>query len=103
MKIKTGDNVHVTTGKDRGKSGKVIQTFKEKGLVVVEGVNKLTKHLRKRTDEQPGRAVEFFGPIHASNVALNCPKCGKATRVGKKTLENGKRMRVCKKCNETIE
>jgi large subunit ribosomal protein L24 len=103
MKIKTNDMVKVLTGRDRTKKGKVIQVFKADGRVVVEGVNRMTKFLKARSAETPGQKIEFFGPINASNVELVCPKCGKVTRIGTKKLANGKNVRVCKKCSETIE
>lgn len=103
MKIKTNDMVKVLSGKDAGKSGKIIQVFRENGRVVVEGVGKTKKFLKSRSKEQKGQVIEFFAPIHASNVELVCPKCKKQMRVGMKTLENGKKVRVCKKCSETIE
>ncbi|MFH0928563.1 MAG: 50S ribosomal protein L24 [bacterium] len=102
MKIKSGDNVKVLAGKDHGKTGKVIQVFSANNRLVVEGVNKLKKHLKKR-GTNAGQKMEFFAPLNASNVELICPKCNRPTRVGKKTLENGSRIRVCKKCKETIE
>ena len=106
MRIKKGDNVKVMTGKDRGKTGKVIQAFPEKGKVVVEGVNAMTKHMKVRKQGEKGQKLEFSGPINASNVLLICPKCAKPTRVGAKILEEGgkrKKVRVCKKCKEVIE
>ncbi|MFA6522483.1 MAG: 50S ribosomal protein L24 [Patescibacteria group bacterium] len=92
MKIKSGDMVRVLTGKDRGKTGKVVQVFPELGTVVVEGVNKSTKHLRKR-GTQPGQRVEFNAPIHVSNVSV-VGKQGNG-RVGYKTIEAaGKKTKV---------
>jgi len=103
MKLKTGDNVKIIAGKDRGKTGKLIQVFHDENRVVVEGANKLVKNLRPRNKEEKGRKVEFFAPMAASNVMLVCSKCKKPTRVGKKLLENGKNVRVCKECKETID
>jgi len=95
--------VKVLAGRDRNKIGKVIQVLRAEDRVVVEGVNKMQKFLKARSKDQQGQKIEFFGPIHVSNVILECPKCKKGTRVGHKTLENGKRTRVCKQCSETIE
>lgn len=103
MKIKTNDIVKLLAGKDRGKTGKVLQLFQAENRVVVEGVNKLVKHLRARGSKEPGKKIEFFGPMNISNLMLVCPKCKQATRVGKKILTDGKRVRVCRKCKETIE
>lgn len=80
MKIRLKDSVIVRTGKDRGQTGTVTRIFPDKETVVVEGVNKKTKHVKGR-DGNPGERVEFFAPIHISNVSLIDPKSGKATRV----------------------
>jgi large subunit ribosomal protein L24 len=106
MRIKKGDNVKVLSGKDRGKTGKVIQAFPEKGKVVVEGVNQMSKHMKTRKESEKGQTLEFSGPIQASNVMLICPKCAKPTRVTMKTIEvagKKKKVRACKKCKETLE
>lgn len=110
MRIKKGDNVKVIAGKDRGKTGKVIQAFPERDRVVVEGVNAMAKHLKVRKQGAKGQKVEFSGPINASNVMLICPKCAKPTRVGMKSLPGdgdaggkSKKVRVCRKCKENIE
>ena len=103
MKFKKGDNVKVLAGKDRGKTGKITQAFPDLGRVVVEGVNKTVRHLKTRKQGEKGQKIDFFGPINASNVELVCPKCGKPTRVGRKVLEDGTKVRMCKKCKATIE
>ena len=102
MKIKTNDKVKILTGKSRGKEGKVIQVFKNNDRVVVEGMNVIKKHLRARSQTEKGQVIELSAPLHISNVALVCPKCGKPTRVGYK-IEGTKKTRVCRKCSETIE
>ncbi len=106
MRIKKGDNVKVLAGKDRSKTGKVIQVFPEKGKVVVEGVNTMSKHLKTRKQGEKGQKLEFSGPLQVSNVILLCPKCAKPTRTTMKTIEvsgKNKKVRACKKCKETIE
>lgn len=106
MRIKKGDNVKVTAGKDRGKTGKVIQAFPETEKVVVEGVNMMSKHMKTRRTGEKGQKLEFSGPVNASNVMLICPKCAKPTRVGMTALVDGsktKKVRTCKKCKEVIE
>jgi len=102
MKIKTGDNVKIQAGKDRGKTGKVLQVFTSRNLASIEGRNLLIKHLRPRREGEKGQRVEFPAPLHLSNLALVCPHCGKDTRVGFKILENKKKVRLCKKCNQVI-
>jgi large subunit ribosomal protein L24 len=106
MNIKKGDNVKVIAGKDRGKTGKVLQAFPDAERIVVEGVNLAHRHIRSTRAGQPGQRVEFNAPMNASNVMLVCPKCAKPARVGAKLLVDGdkkRKARVCRKCNEVIE
>ena len=97
MKIKKGDEVIVLTGK----TGEVSQVIRDTSRVVVTGINQAKKH-RKTTQAAPGAIDTVDMPIHISNVALVDPKGGKATRVGFKTLKDGKKVRVAKKSGETI-
>jgi len=103
MHIRKGDNVKVMAGKDKGKTGKVMQSFPTMNKVVVEGVNAMSKHMKTRKEGQKGQKLEFNGPINASKVQLVCPKCAKPTRIGIKTLEGKKRVRICRKCKEIID
>lgn len=107
MNIKKNDRVKILTGKDKNKSGKVLQVSRKDGRVSVEGLNLLIKHLRPNREGEKGQRIEFPAFIDVSNVSLVCSKCGKATRVAHKIvkLENGKtkKYRVCKKCGEIIE
>ncbi|MFH2063417.1 MAG: 50S ribosomal protein L24 [bacterium] len=107
MRIRKGDNVRVTAGKDRGKTGKVTQAFPALEKVVVEGVNQLTKHLKVRRQGEKGQKLTYSAPLNASNVQLVCPKCAKPTRVGVRRLDGEgqgtKKVRTCKKCSEAIE
>lgn len=82
LRIKTGDQVLVLAGKDKGKKGKVLQVFPQQQRVVVEGVNQMTKNVRARKQKESGQRVQFNGPIHLSNVMLIDPKSGLPTRVG---------------------
>jgi large subunit ribosomal protein L24 len=102
MRIRVNDKVMVRAGKDKGKSGKVIQTLPEDHMVVVEGVNKMFKHIRSQKKGEKGQRVEFAAPLTVNKVMLVCPKCSKTTRVGMK-FEEKKKLRVCRKCNVTIE
>jgi len=101
MKIKTGDNVIVLSGKDKGKTGKVLRADPSAQKIIVEGVNVATKHQAPRKQGQEGGIIKVETPIYASKVQVVCPKCGKATRVGHK-IENGKKSRVCKKCGANL-
>ena len=97
------DLVYVLTGKDKGKRGKVIKVFPDKGRVTVENVNIVKRHTKPRKADQQGGIIEKEAPIHSSNVMLVCPRCDKPTKVGKQILENGQKVRVCKKCKEVID
>ena len=99
MKIKTGDNVLVIAGKDRGKKGKVVRTLPREARIVVEGVNIRKKHVRAKKAGQKGQVVEMPSAFSVSNVKLLCVKCQKPTRLGYKIEGKGK-TRVCKKCGE---
>ncbi|HBK34041.1 TPA: 50S ribosomal protein L24 [Candidatus Uhrbacteria bacterium] len=108
MKIKIGDHVRVTTGKNKGKDGKVQQVFPPSQRLIVEGVNKTIKHLRKQRGGQRGQKIEYFAPIHLSNVRLISPKSGVEGRVGFKKIHTEglvKKVRqICKKgTREDIE
>ncbi|MBU1146323.1 50S ribosomal protein L24 [Patescibacteria group bacterium] len=103
MKIKKSDKVKIITGKDKGKEGKVLEVFPEERKLVVEGLNLVVKHMRPRRDGEKGQRIQFPAPLRVSNVMLTCNKCNKLTRVGYKILENGKKVRMCKKCKEVIE
>ena len=104
LHIKTGDTVVLLTGdaKDRKKSGKVLQVSPKEGKVIVEGLNKVKKHVKSKKAGDPSGIIETESAIYACKVQLVCPKCGKATRVGTKIYEDGKKDRVCKKCGETF-
>lgn len=89
-------------GKDRGKTGKVLFAFPAEDKVVVEGLNKIARHLRAKKQGQKGQIVHKERAIYASNVMLICKGCGKPTRVGHKVNEGGKKERVCKKCGSAL-
>lgn len=101
MKIKKGDSVIVLTGKDKGKKGEVLRAIPTENRVVVSGVKVVKKHT-KPTQFSAGGIEDKELSIHVSNVALADPKNGKATRVGYKTLKDGKKVRVAKKSGETL-
>lgn len=103
MHIRSKDSVVVITGKDKGKQGKVLKAFPKTGKVVVEGVAIATKHQKPRQQGMPGGIVKQEAAIDASNVMLYCPKCKKGVRVGMNVLENGTKVRVCKKCGTSFE
>lgn len=100
MKIHKGDNVKVLSGKDRGKTGKILQVLTNDEKVIVENINLRKKNVRPKREGEKGQIVEFNAPMHISNVQLVCPKCGKPNRVGRTQIEAGKKWRVCRKCHE---
>ena len=102
MKIKVNDTVLVTKGKDRGKTGKVLRTDKKKERIVVEGTNILKKHVKGRGNIKSD-IIQFEGSLSASNVLLICPHCQKKTRIGYNVNKDGRKQRICKKCNETVD
>ncbi len=99
MNIRTGDNVKVIAGREKGKTGKVMQAFPEENAVVVDKLNVRARHLPARGSSK-GQRIEFSAPISAANVMLVCPKCSAPTRIGHAKLSDGKKVRVCKKCKE---
>ncbi len=100
--VRTGDTVIVINGKDRGKTGKVMQVSPSEGKVIVEKVNVVSKHVKPRKMGEPGGILQAESALYADKVQLICPKCGKATRVGH-VIEDGKKLRVCKKCGAHFE
>lgn len=101
LHVRTGDTVYVISGKDKGQTGKVLQVFTKKGKVLVEGINKVTKHLKPNQMNPQGGVVEREAPIFSSKVMLFDEKAGKPTRVGYK-MENGKKVRYSKKTGEVL-
>ena len=96
LHVKTGDNVMIISGKDKGKTGKVLAVSPKEGKVIIEGRNMVTKHVKPRR-----QGVKAEGAIYACKVMPVCPKCGKATRVAH-TVKDGKNVRVCRKCGAEL-
>lgn len=101
--VKKGDKVQIMAGKDRGKKGKILRTFPAKKRVVVEGANIIKKHVKPTQKSPQGGIVETPGSIHISSVQLICPQCNQPTRIGSKRNEEGKRVRICRKCDGDID
>lgn len=102
MKVKKNDTVVVLTGKDVKKTGKVLMAMPKSNKIVVEGVNVQEKNHKARSAQDTSSKIKREGPIDASNVLVICPKCGKATRVGHKIVDD-KKVRICKKCGESLD
>jgi len=103
MKVKKGDLVRVISGKDKGKEGKILRVIPKLNKVIVENVNIVKKHQRPTQQLREGGIIEQPSPIHVSKVMVVCPSCGRPTRVGYRILEEGKKVRICRKCNEIID
>jgi large subunit ribosomal protein L24 len=106
LHVKKGDQVKVLAGKDAGKTGTVLEARPTEGRVVVEGLNMMKRHTKGRSvpgaGNIPGGIIEKPAPLQASNVQLICPHCGQATRHAHKIGPDGKSVRACKKCGETV-
>lgn len=101
MKVKIADNVLILKGKYRGKTGKILKTFKKVNKIVVEKINVKIRHIKKKSN-RPGERIQFEAPIDASNAKIICPHCNKATRIEYKISTEGKE-RICKKCKISID
>ena len=102
--IRKNDNVLVVTGRDRGKRGRVLRVVPAKDRVIVEGVNFIKRHTRPNPQKNvKGGIVEREAPLHASNVQLVCPECGLQTRIGHKLLGDGRKVRICRKCEGVVD
>jgi len=102
--IRKNDNVLVITGKNRGARGRVLRIDPAKNRLIVEGVNIIKRHTKPNPQKNiKGGVVEREASIHASNVQLVCPECGKQTRVGRKVLGDGRKVRVCRKCEGVVD
>jgi len=106
MKIKKNDKVLIISGKDRGKTGKVLRVFPKEGKILVEGGNIVKKHQKPKRQGEKGQVIQLPKPIDASNVKIICPNCGKASRIGYRVvLKNEKqktKTRICKKCDQVL-
>ena len=101
MKLKKGDNVLIISGKDRGRTAKILKSLPATLKVLVEAVNLKSKHVRPKKQGEKGQVVKVPAPINISNVKFLCPKCGKASRTGYK-IEKDKKFRICKKCQSEV-
>jgi large subunit ribosomal protein L24 len=101
--LKTDDKVKVLTGKDKGKVGKVLKVLRKKERVLVENINTVKRHTRPSAQNRQGGIIESEAPIHWSNVQLMCNKCIAPVRIKMQRLDDGKKVRICRKCNEVID
>lgn len=103
LHVKKNDVVHVLSGVDRGKTGKVLEVHPKEGRVVVDGVHIVKRHTRPTRTNPQGGVIEQPGPIHVSNVMVVCPSCNKPTRVSRRRESGKEVVRVCKRCGKAID
>lgn len=109
MHVKTGDEVLIIAGKDKGRRGKVKRSIPSQGRLVVEGLNIIKRHMKARGPGKPGGIIEMEAPLDASNVMLICPSCGRASRTGHRFLEETdhkgrpRKVRFCKACDAAVD
>ena len=102
--LRKNDNVLVIAGKDRGKRGRVLKVEPAKNRLVVEGVNMIKRHTKPNPGKNiKGGIVEREASLHASNVQLICPECSQVTRVGRRVLADGRKVRICRKCEGVVD
>ena len=103
MQIRKNDSVMVIAGKERGKTGKVLRVVTDRDAVIVERLNIVKRHSKPRGPQQSGGIIEKEAAIHASNIMIMCDKCNAPVRIGHKILADGKKIRICRRCQEALE
>ncbi|MCL5066313.1 MAG: 50S ribosomal protein L24 [Firmicutes bacterium] len=103
MHVRKGDTVYVLTGRDRGKRGEIILSIPKRDRVVVEKLNLMKRHQKPSEEYSTGGIVTMEAPMHVSNVMLVCKSCDRPTRVGRKFLDDGTKVRYCKRCGATLD
>jgi large subunit ribosomal protein L24 len=103
VQIRKNDSVLVISGRERGKTGKVLRVLPEKDAVIIERVNIVKRHSKPRGPQQAGGIVEKEAPIRSSNLMIMCDKCNAPVRVGRKVLGDGRKVRICRRCSEALD
>ena len=103
MQIRKNDSVMVIAGKERGKTGKVLRVLPDEDAVIIERINIVKRHTKPRGPQQPGGIVEKEASIDVSNIMIMCDKCNAPVRIGRKILADGKKIRICRRCNEALD
>ena len=103
MQIRKNDSVMVISGKEKGKTGKVLRVLPRKESVLIERVNLVKRHSRPRGPQQPGGIVEKEASISVSNLMIMCDKCNAPVRIGHKILTDGAKIRICRRCGEALD
>jgi len=102
-RLRKDDTVMVIAGKERGKTGKVLRVLPERNRVLIERINLVKRHTKPRGVQQPGGIVEREASVHVSNVVPICGRCNKPARIGHRRLEDGRAVRVCRRCHELLD
>ena len=103
MQIRKNDSVMVIAGKERGKTGKVLRVLPDKNAVIIERISIVKRHTKPRGPQQSGGIVEKEAAINVSNVMMMCEKCNAPVRIGHKTLADGEKVRICRRCQEALD
>jgi large subunit ribosomal protein L24 len=103
MRLRKDDRVYITSGKDKGKEGKILHRDLDKEMIIVENINMVTRNAKPTQKNPRGGQIKKEAAFHASNAMLVCPSCGRPTRVGRAFLDNGDKVRICKKCGEVVD
>jgi large subunit ribosomal protein L24 len=103
LRLKKNDMVMIISGENKGQTGRIVRVIPDKNRAVVEGRNMVKRHTKPSQKNQQGGIIDKESPIHLSNLMLVCPKTGKATRIGTRILENGRRVRFSKKAKELVD
>lgn len=103
LKLRKNDNVMIIAGKERGATGKILKVLSEKDRAIIERLNLVKRHTKPRGPQQPGGILEKEASIHVSNLMLMCDRCNAPIRYGHKVLGDGKKVRICRRCGETID
>ncbi|MEW6419639.1 MAG: 50S ribosomal protein L24 [Nitrospirota bacterium] len=101
--IRKNDTVVVITGREKGKKGRVLSVYPSKSRILIERINMIRKHMKPSKKYTQGGIIEKESPLHISNVMLICPKCNKPTTISSTFLQDGRKVRVCKKCSEVMD
>lgn len=101
MKVIKGDEIKVTAGKDKGKTGKIEKVFPRLGMVLVPGINMYKRHLKQRDPKRPAGIIDIVKPLPVANIVFICPKCKLAARIGFSFVQ-GKKVRICRKCEQEV-
>jgi large subunit ribosomal protein L24 len=103
LSVKKNDTVLVIAGREKGKKGRVLSVYSSKGRLLIEKINMIRKHMKPTRKYAQGGIIEKEAPLHISNIMLICPKCNKPTRIGNTHLQDGRKVRMCKKCGEVMD